>query len=1097
MWLHSLLPRVIGAASISVALLAAASAPAAAEDEDSALEDTIVDTSAPFEFAATSPTLTRWSPMLDAAGLDTLVAKVFDTALAYLESEPWELGFEKRYVKDDTFRLAVVDLVLEDPLALPAWQAATVAEVRQLAPHVSALFASLGQVADAALPSGVSSPVASGPERTASAPVAFAAPSLWAGQKPGAGESASFDQALNAFVADLDEVSVLLERAFERVEPGEREHVLMGAASAWGSEDDPEDVARKGMLHFEANSVRSGFGTLVAPADTTVELSADIVLDAAAKVDRSALTEAMVLYLDAAERMSTSMWSLEKDSGKSIVALSDTPYGTVLVGGVGNNIYSKEALEEAVFVFDLGGDDVYRGRAASAVGGIFQMMGLVVDLGGNDFYDARSHPYSLGGALFGLAALVDLGGDDVYRGDDGSLGAGFFGCGLLLDQSGRDEFVGRNFSQGAASVGLGVLISSADENAPVGPELNPDYAYEAGLIAAPGTGATPIRHDENDHYAVSLYGQGFAGTYGVGLLYDTAGHDSYRAGGRYLHAPLLPNDFQSLSQGFSIGQRPRAAGGVGILMDESGNDTYNAEVFAQGTAYFYSIGLLFDGGGNDRYHATQYAQGAGVHLAIGSLWDRGGDDQFVSKFGVTQGFAHDLSVGLLVDETGMDYYTVSDGHGVSLNNSVAIFIDGHGDDIYATARGGRGVARYGRGFSGAAFFVDLEGNDTYPSGQDAENSAVWSTTNYSVGFDLDRDVEFPGEEVPEIVLTAADSIRAIDELFETASRWEVGSDRERVRRARIALKTRGMDAVDYLTGRAGPYPDGEPLATQAGLVYRPILETARAHPDSFIAGILPRLGDPDEQIQKNVIRLLGDLKAKVARAALENLIADENEEDLRNRAMGALGKIGLSESAPVLRPFLSDEKETRRLAAINALKAIRDSASVSLFVDALADSELTVRSAAISVVRTMGECSISDLASDLGSPLLDPNRAAKVKVLGMIGVALKDSARAESIAARNHVQFVLFSQLDRPAGADGRAPTEPGTVSWPLDAPAASEAAARAAAIKFLLQFDDPEIEARLRAKMEYEHDPLVRRSYDRAIEQADQRAARKASAGG
>ena len=119
------------------------------------------------------------------------------------------------------------------------------------------------------------------------------------------------------------------------------------------------------------------------------------------------------------------------------------------------------------------------------------------------------------------------------------------------------------------------------------------------------------------------------------------------------------------------------------------------------------------------------------------------------------------SVGLFVDEAGMDYYTVSDGHGVSLNNSVAIFIDGHGDDIYATARGGRGVARYGRGFSGAAFFADLEGRDTYPAGQDAENGAVWSTTNYSIGVDLDRDVEFPGEEVPEIELTAADSVRAI------------------------------------------------------------------------------------------------------------------------------------------------------------------------------------------------------------------------------------------------------------------------------------------------------------------------------------------------
>ena len=82
------------------------------------------------------------------------------------------------------------------------------------------------------------------------------------------------------------------------------------------------------------------------------------------------------------------------------------------------------------------------------------------------------------------------------------------------------------------------------------------------MACVPGTGARPIRYDENDTYQCARMSQGFASTFGVGLLYDQEGSDTYRSGGRYLHAPLLPHDFQSLSQGYSIGFRPRAAGGL-------------------------------------------------------------------------------------------------------------------------------------------------------------------------------------------------------------------------------------------------------------------------------------------------------------------------------------------------------------------------------------------------------------------------------------------------------------------------------------------------------------------------------------------------------
>ncbi|MCA9728820.1 MAG: HEAT repeat domain-containing protein, partial [Candidatus Eisenbacteria bacterium] len=736
---------------------------------------------------------------------------------------------------------------------------------------------------------------------------------------------------------------------------------------------------------------------------------------------------------------------------------------------------------------------------ASAVGGLLRSFSAIVDGAGDDAYLAGTRPYSVAGALFGVSALVDLSGNDVYRGDDGSIGAGCFGVGYLHDGGGRDLFEGRNLCEGAGAFGIGILRSAASPEAPPGQELQPDRGYDAGLLPVPGTGAIPVRADDNDTYLAARYAQGCASTFGLGLLVDDAGSDVYRAGGLYLHIPLLPNDFQSLSQGFSIGFRPRAAGGVGILLDEQGNDFYDAEVFAQGTSYWYSLGLLFDGGGNDRYLATQYAQGAGVHLSIGSLWDRGGDDHYVSKFGVTQGMAHDLSVALFREESGNDYYAVSDGQGIAITNSVALFVDEQGDDFYATLNGGQGSANYRRGFSGAGIFLDLEGSDRYPEDARGRDGTLWAGSDFAIGIDLDRDIEIPGEVVPEIVLTAADSARAVEELFETASLWEVGSAREKVRRARQALIAKGIEAVDYAAGLdpEAEYEDGEPLTTETDLVYRTVRELADAYPDSMAARILPRLRDPDEQVQKNVIRLLGELKRKEARAPLEAMLRDPKQDRHWNRILGALGDIGEPDSRPAVRPFLKSPQERRRIIALDALRSLRDTTAVPLMMPLLDDEIFTVRSAAMASIGSFKTAAVervitrlealrsapartgvsarpADRADGSGKPRRESrgssagaaptsSRIALVRILGNIAGALKDADDPVSLRARAQVRDALLEEL----------------APHPSDVPEdRAQAGARAAAVTGLYRLGGPEMRDRVRNRMLDEYDPLVKRTY-------------------
>jgi HEAT repeat protein len=978
-------------------------------------------------------------------GLDSLTSASLRRALDDLEIRPEELGFDKLYAEDDTFRLSIVEDLLNDPLRVPRWQTTTVADLRARAADLPGLVAALGRLCEA--PGGSVASNRTGTVRT----VTERSAGWGRPDRPGAG----YREPVDRFVQRCRIVEAALRQAFARLDDRDRATILSLAPAFWGDWEDPDspDKERRGALHRE-------LGGPMPVGGKKDEITADQILNASLKLDRPALTRASELFFAALADLSADVlrpgtpWTAEvklKGVTGRISALYETPWGLLAIGGPGPNIYSEEALARIAFLIEPGGDDLYRGRAASAVGGLLRPFGAIVDASGDDIYESGERSFCLGGAVLGIAALIDEGGDDSYRGEDGTEGAGFFGVGFLYDGAGVDYFEGRNFCQGAGGFGLGALISGAAASPPPGPPPEKDVAFARGIVKAPGTGSLPVRYDENDIYQCARNSQGFASTFGAGLLYDKAGNDVYRAGGHYLHRPLRPNDFQSLSQGFSIGFRPRAGGGVGVLIDDEGNDFYNAEIYSQGSSYWYSVGLLCDRGGNDRYHATQYSQGAGIHLSVGTLWDLGGDDQYVSQLGVTQGTAHDLSVGYLIDESGDDYYVVDGGQGFSITNSVAIFIDKMGNDIYATQRYGQGALTWARGFCAPGIFLDLEGTDYYPALGGGRDSTNWTQDLYGVGIDLGRDVTLPGEAPPEIVLTPQDLSRSIPDLFEDASMWEVGSAVEKVRRARKALIAKGVPAIDYVVQ--------EKLASDDGLAYRAMVDLGQAYPDQVAARVIPRLLDPNVQVQRNVISLLGEMKRRDARDPLLSMLARADQKKHWTRIIQALGTIGDPAAAPSIRPFLGDPVERRRIAACVALGALKDTTSVGAMTALLDDSQLTVRSAASAAIVPFGTVAVDPLVAHLGAAPAHP--AVATRTLGTIAAGLRAKDDAGSRKGLAGCRTALLTELDRSI-----APADP---------------AARAAAVTALMGLNDPAVRDRVAGKMQGEADPLVRRAYERA----------------
>jgi len=383
------------------------------------------------------------------------------------------------------------------------------------------------------------------------------------------------------------------------------------------------------------------------------------------------------------------------DKTNDLILRLQTSIGEIIIGGYGSSKYRGSPA----IIIDLGGDDGYN-ISVNPTGEFYSS--VIIDLGGNDIYNSASD-CTYGSGYFGSGILVDVSGDDIYLTKNFSLGSGIFGTGLLIDEQGNDKYFGDTFTMGAGSFGMG------------------------GLIDMSGS----------DQYSASLYAQGFGFVSGMGMLIDSSGNDSYFAGGRYKDILRYKDHYISLSQGFAYGLRPIMSGGIGILFDFSGSDLYTSDIFGQGSSYWFSLGTLLDVEGNDKYVSFQYAQGAGTHLCLGILEDNAGDDVYISH-GVSQGCGHDLGLGMLWDKLGDDNYVAQSlSQGAGSANGFGILVDESGDDGYFVSikDNTQGYGNPRRDYGSVGVLLDLSGKDHYNgNGKDS----TWWTTPSKWGVGIDR-----------------------------------------------------------------------------------------------------------------------------------------------------------------------------------------------------------------------------------------------------------------------------------------------------------------------------------------------------------------------
>lgn len=560
-------------------------------------------------------------------------------------------------------------------------------------------------------------------------------------------------------------------------------------------------------------------------------------------------------------------------------------FGKMLVG----SSTSDMIYDDYVFIYEPGGDDTYHTRIAADWKE--RPYFWVIDDEGNDNY-IQEELAGLCGVQGGIGIFKDRSGDDVYRGRDYSVSAVWGYC-EFIDEQGNDIYDFGLHSAGAATFGISLLKDLKG----------------------------------NDSYRVTQYGEGFGSCLGFGALIDMAGFDNYYAGGKYMHAPLAPLDYRSLSQGFGFGMRPDLAGGIGMIYDHTGNDNYTGGVYSQAVAYWYALGIIYDREGYDYYDSVYYPQGSGIHLAGGFLFDGAGEDHYYSKHGPGQGAAHDWAVGFLIDRSGNDHYSVEGGNGTALTNSVTVFLDVCGDDNYQRqVDSNYGYNRGARGTGGVGIFLDTGGKDKYPL-EFCGNDTMWARGYYGIGFDTLM-VEAPKElkEMDEEKAAEIDSLASIEEIWKLASGWGVGSNQQTVKRAGEILVNRGDESAKWLAENT--------LDTKSGLAFRALSNFTDSY-DGFKPFLLDKLTDEDSLVAKNSISLISNYADSTL---IDKLLPFLEEDKYTNSVIGSMGSYDCRQSVEILKAYRNDDSEKTRFITARGLLALkRDDAREALME--MADDE--------------------------------------------------------------------------------------------------------------------------------------------------------------
>ncbi len=161
--------------------------------------------------------------------------------------------------------------------------------------------------------------------------------------------------------------------------------------------------------------------------------------------------------------------------------------------------------------------------------------------------------------------------------------------------------------------------------------------------------------------------------------------------------------------------------------------------------------------------------------------------------------------------------------------------------------------------------------------------------------------------------TLNDSLKAkLEEIYQVATQWGVGENKEKVPEARKELASYGKVALDFLFS--------EKIKTLKTLDLRAILAVVKANREEATPYLLDALENENDTIRRAALWLCAKVKDSAAVPTLLDLLAQEKRPRMIARILYTLGEIRDTVAVSRILPYLHHEDEKVRVRAASALR---------------------------------------------------------------------------------------------------------------------------------------------------------------------------------
>jgi len=285
----------------------------------------------------------------------------------------------------------------------------------------------------------------------------------------------------------------------------------------------------------------------------------------------------------------------------------------------------------------------------------------------------------------------------------------------------------------------------------------------------------------------------------------------------------------------------------------------------------------------------------------------------------------------------------------------------------------------------------------------------------------------------------SDTLKAkLEKLFETASKWGVGENKEKVKEAREKLATYGKDALDYIFE--------EKIKTLKTTELRAILVVIKKNKKESTTYLVNALKSENDTIKRAALWLCAKSKDTTSLPAIVEILKSDTTPRMKARALYAIGEIGDTTAVKEVKRALESENEMVRVRAAAALANMATQSLYDTYFKMLSSNEFQVKYQGVRGLAKTNKEGIDWILSKIEKVIDVKTQRLLIKALSE---ALANDSVDEITAAK--VRNTLFIFLDE------------------------EDPVVRAYTVNALSKVGGESVINRLREKIETETHPLVR----------------------